>query len=372
MWQKKQGERTLKIQCSEAYQDLDGWDNWRAFHLFYHGPLALVLQHFAQKAVGGLLAEGLIDSFFFVRYFLGGPHIRLRIHPRENSAREAVERLTDGAVYFFERFSSTRSLEPEAIRQQNLSILATAPEESDDRVYPDNTFIAFSFHPETERYGGPNLLAKSLDFFALSSALSLSFVATYAEEPRSRQLSAISRLLAVQAWGLARDPKDLEILLASRASFTSNDSLILQRGDEAFDRQPEIYCALLRQGLGTILCGKEVPWFGVAARRLGSELREANTLIQQSISLSQMHMTANRLGLKPQEEVYLGRILWRAARELAASNCGFWRELCDTLRPEETRSTLKDLFPVAFQETFSESFRRANACNEQRLAIGSQ
>ena len=354
----------------EVSQYPDEWIEWHAFHFFYHAHLEPVLQHFVQPAVGRLLADGVIDSFFFIRYPLGGPHIRLRIRPCAHRAYEAAERLAADAAGFLARWPSTRSLDPEAIRRQNQSILASTPEESDNAVYPDNVLLAFSFIPEMERYGGPKLIASSLDFFALSSARSLGFVAAHAGNPWPRQLSAIAKLLALQAWGLAHDAEALMILLASRASFTAAEDPLLRRGDEAFDRQSETYCALLRRELAAVLRGGAVPWFGEAARRLGSELGGASILLQRSIGLSQMHMTANRLGLKTQEEVYLGRILWRAARELAAVDRSFWRELCDTLRLRKESGRLRDLFPVAFQETFPESFRHALVREDQRLAAG--
>ncbi|HEV7507437.1 MAG TPA: lantibiotic dehydratase C-terminal domain-containing protein [Thermoanaerobaculia bacterium] len=342
--------------------------SWRAFHFFYHGPLALVLLHFVRPAIGRLLADGLIDSFFFIRYPLGGPHVRLRILPNTNRAEEASERLLVDAAGFLAQRPSISPIDPEAIRRQNLAILATAPEENDDAAYPDNTFMAVPFIPEKERYGGVPLLASSLDFFAISSARSLSFVAAHEDDPWPRQLSAISRLLALQAWGLAHDAEDLMILLASRAGFTAAEDPLLRRGDEAFDRQSDTYCALLRRELASVLGGGEAPWFGEAARRLAHELRGADALLRRSIGLSQIHMTANRLGLKIQEEVYLGRILWRAARELAAADPGFWRELCDTLRPGKNGGRVRNLFPAAFQEAFPGSLRNVLAREEQGLA----
>ena len=40
-----------------------------------------------------------------------------------------------------------------------------------------------------------------------------------------------------------------------------------------------------------------------------------------------MHMSANRLGLRNAEEVYLGRVLWLAARELRSRDDVIWGRL---------------------------------------------
>ncbi len=55
---------------------------WRSYHLFYHGDRDLVLRLWPTLAP--LILSRIVDSFFFLRYSLGGPHIRirLRLEPR--------------------------------------------------------------------------------------------------------------------------------------------------------------------------------------------------------------------------------------------------------------------------------------------------
>src|SRR5262249_1722010 len=142
----------------------------------------------------------------FIRYELGGPHVRLRLRLRSEAAREQTGcRLATAAADFFARWPSPVPVDEEVIRTRNRSILATNPLEDDGSVYPDNSLRAFPFLPETERYGGPELLEHSLDFFALSSIETLSHLAEHGEKPRSQQLPAHFRLLARQAWGLSPD-----------------------------------------------------------------------------------------------------------------------------------------------------------------------
>lgn len=312
----------------------------------------MVIDKFVRPSIGRLVNDGLIDSFFFIRYILGGPHIRLRVHPCKGCSAETAQRLTADAKEFLDIYSSVQPLDQDLIRRQNQALLAESPEESDDTIYADNTFHEFPFIPETERYGGGNLIESSLDFFALSSYQAFHFIAVYLAEPRPRQLTAIMRLLFRQAFGMAHREEELNLLLASRASFTLPGDPLLSRADDAFERQPDIYRSLLKREIETVANDQHFCWFVEASRRLSNELRSANDVLRRSIGLSQMHMTANRLGLRNQEEVYLGRILWRAAADLASSEPFLWEKACTQL-VGHGGGRLRNLFHVAWEEVFS-------------------
>jgi hypothetical protein len=332
--------------------------DWCSFHLFYHGDLSKVLQGFVRPTIGRLLAKELSDNFFFIRYLLGGPHVRLRIHTRNDCVERAREILLESAVAFLDRCPSITSLDQDKLREQNRSITAGDPIEREETVYPDNTFLEFPFTPEIERYGGLNLLDHSLNFFALSSVMALHFVATQSEASKARQLSAICRLLVLQAWGFAEDEQEFLTLLASRAGFSTPEDPFLVRGDEVFEKRRDVYHSLLREQVTTVL--SQGSWFADAAHRLSREIRPAGTVGRLSIGLSQMHMTANRLGLKNQEEIYLGRLLWRAARDLASTDSGFRDSMRDEFRRRaasepQSGERLRDLLDPIFRETFTDS-----------------
>src|SRR5689334_6616478 len=129
-------------------------EDWISFHLYYHEDLTRAVLGFVRPAVSSLLEAGWIDRFFFVRYGLGGPHLRLRLRPVaaceplvDRGVRRAAEQFLDGSP-------STAVLDPEALRRQTLAMLASDPHETDGSVYPDNFLLAVPFRPETQRYGG--------------------------------------------------------------------------------------------------------------------------------------------------------------------------------------------------------------------------
>jgi thiopeptide-type bacteriocin biosynthesis protein len=291
---------------------------WLSFHLFYHGDLDQVLTRFARPAAGTLWAEGRIDSFFFIRYRLGGPHVRLRVRACPGHADGVRQALTRRAEAFLRAWPSPVTLDEAAIRQENQAILAWSPGEQDGSVYPDNSFQAFPPLFETERYGGPELLEASLDFFALSSLQVLRFLDAHGAAPPARRLAQAFSHLARQACGLAETLEDLlEIFTEPLRAFEPLAPLAA-RGDRAFEERRESFRRLFQAEAEALPGSSEAE----AARCLAGEIRAAPPAVRRRIASSQLHMTANRLGLRNTDEIYLARLLERTAADLAGMPAG--------------------------------------------------
>lgn len=306
-------------------------NNWNAFHLFYHGDRNRAILEFVQPTVCSLWQTGKIDSFFFIRYNLGGPHIRLRLHVGSGHAAAVEEEVRAAVSSFLERWPSTDSRDEETIRRINRTILSNDPHEHEDAVYPDNYLMAAPFRPEVERYGGWELLSSSLDFFAVSSAKALGYLSEHVAATRARQLSVACRILARQLWSFAEDEDEA---LGVLATFIASRKLapILPQGDEAYEKRREDFLSLLAAELDVLSAPQAAPdLHDVASRRLSRKARGTDAATRLRIGASQLHMTANRIGFTNAEEVYLGRILERAARDLATTRPAWWRSVWDGL-----------------------------------------
>jgi hypothetical protein len=329
---------------------------WHSYHLFYHGSRSLLIKEVVRPAVGALLAQGHIDRFFFVRYNLGGPHVRLRLLASADLSTTIKEILVSASESFFARHPSASSMPHDTIRHINRTILATDPREWDHAIYPNHSLHELPFQPETERYGGPELLGYSLDFFAFSSLEAIRFLVDHVAGPRGRQMAAISRILIRQALGFAEAPQELVSLLEyPMDTWGTPLSDFVACGDEAFQRQRDhlrrLLCKEVEQFLSNPLPASFEP-----ARCFRWEIRTADERRLRCIKNSQMHMTANRLGLSNPEEVYLSRLLSRTARDLAGSAPDLWRALEQCLE-EEARgsrgpSHLPELLPSALATVF--------------------
>lgn len=301
------------------------WSRWRSCHLYYHGDADLLLAGLVRPLVGALLRTGAVDRFFFVRYQLGGPHVRLRLRAAAEPSGAVEAAVGSAAAEFFALHPSTRMLPAETIHLRTREILAADAAESDDRVHPDNSLRILPFVPEVDRYGGPALIGATLDFFTLSSVRALGFIAAAAGEPRSRRIPRILHLLAGQALGFARGAVELPDLLAYAAVEEGHPlAPFTARGDRTYEEQPEVFQRLLADAADA---GGSTGSPAEEARRLAAAVDRAAPGTRRRILTSHLHMTANRLGLRNPEEVWLGRVLHRAAGDAGARLSGLARPL---------------------------------------------
>lgn len=74
---------------------------WQATHIFYAANPRPLLTHCVRPLVEALEADGLLAGYFFINYWLEGPHVRLRVKPSSPAAEAEVRRRTGEAVDAF-------------------------------------------------------------------------------------------------------------------------------------------------------------------------------------------------------------------------------------------------------------------------------
>jgi hypothetical protein len=323
--------------------------SWISYHLFYHGDRERLLLDLVQPLICKLWRGGDIDGFYFIRYGLGGPHVRLRLRcpGRQQSVRDEV---SAASGCFFQRWPSTVTLTEEEIHRTNRNLLANDPA-GEDVIYPNDSALEFPIHIEVQRYGGEALLCHSLDFFAISSCYSLQFLQTHQSGPKASRLASALRILARLAIGLASDRDNLLDLIQYASVWSQQDGvLFVQRADQLFDAAPEASLQVLREEIESLGGPEPGSSLLAASRALAREISSAPAPKRHEISIGQIHMTANRLGLINPEEIYLGRLLWRAVTETVASDPGLWEALGDRLKARESgMESLRDQVRAAVQ-----------------------
>lgn len=312
-----------------------GGVTWLGVHLHYAGDRDRALAEWARPVAASLLADGLARRFFFVRYLLGGAHLRLRVEVDEADAHAAAARMHRQAAAFLARAPSPAPEEPERIRRRNRGIIANDPSltPDDDVVVADNTVHGRPVHFEVERYGGAALIDHSVDLFVVSSAETLRALQADAGGPAGRRTAGQMRLLLRQAWGHAGDADDL-LHLANYGTvmFGTPLAMLLPVADAAFQRGRAGTCALVRAELAALARPGARPALAEAARALRGELAELPMNRRRAIGVAHLHMTANRLGLMNPDEVYLCRMLRLALEAVAAEDPPFWRDVWDAHR----------------------------------------
>jgi hypothetical protein len=280
-------------------------DSWISCHIYYHEDPGKVALELLPDVVSSHLESRSIDKFFFVRYGLGGPHLRLRLRTLPGLREHVIEATRQAALEFMDRAPSRKPLPEETIQQVNRSLMAADAHETDDTVYPDNSFHVFPFQPEVQRYGGPGLLLESLEFFAASSSVALDLLRQHASKPRGAQLVAMFHLLLQQALGFAKDEDELCRLVGyGFATWGDRYPGATKKGKEVFLARKDMFLGLLRMEMESATGS-----LGGASRQLSLALGQQEEPVRSSVGVSQLHMTANRLGLTNPEEVYLGGLL---------------------------------------------------------------
>lgn len=303
---------------------------WYACHFFYSGDRNLVLHHFVRPTVWQLQADHCVDSFFFIRYPLGGPHVRLRLRVLPGRIGIVEDLLSRSAGDFMARWPSGD------VQEGRVDLAEAIPQDRADAAgYPDNSLLRFTFEPEFERYGGERLLPHSLNFFFVSSVSTLDWLAAHFQKSWASQLPQALSLLVQQAWGFAHDEREFLDLFTYRLPvMPAVAESVCARGDAVFEARRDVFMSLVLRELN------EASALGEAARRLSREIWAAAPDVRRQIGTSQIHMTANRLGLSNPEEIYLGRIVCRAVREIAETEPATWSRLLESLADRKSEEAV--------------------------------
>lgn len=178
---------------------------WRALHIFLDDSRKLT--SFLTDEVGAAMPglRPLTSGWFFIRYWEGGQHIRLRLRglaPHESDA------LRDRFSAAIGDYRSPDPIDRESYRAAlSASPIATSSEEAAS-FYQDGTAIELPYVPETDRYGGSDALLLNEALFERSSDLALSLAAR-ASDPAAVRLAIARDLMLAGAAALGCDKDDL-------------------------------------------------------------------------------------------------------------------------------------------------------------------
>ncbi|GGK63986.1 hypothetical protein Sme01_06230 [Sphaerisporangium melleum] len=187
-------------------------DRWVSLHAFHRSGTDLLLG----TAVGGLVREldARLDRFFFLRYWEGGPHLRLRLLPRDPGDAAMIEKRATAvleahlaahptmATWDRERYAL---LAEEFARQEGLAGY-------DRRLRADDQVEAVAYRPEYATFGGPEAVAAVERHFTDSSRIALAILRGEHDHRRRLGHALAAMMLAFMAW--EPDPRRLGPLLA--------------------------------------------------------------------------------------------------------------------------------------------------------------
>jgi hypothetical protein len=325
--------------------------SWLSAHLYYNEPWEDFLLQGVKPFLETALKTGIVETYFFIRYWDRGPHIRLRLKG-ETSAIDQVLRpnLVEHFENYFEVYPSVRT-EPE--------YPLGYPQEL--HWLPNNTIQLADYDSELDRYGGQIGLGLSEQQFRLSSDIVLYYLQQQANHSEyAEQLGIAIRLHLAFAFSLGMDrrtiaeffnmifenwlPRAIEVPVNEE-----NRDFILQKMNEtiglfedSFEKQRETLTIFHNELMRDLASDFEFEadifnqWI-TENRRLGLELTQAaesNQLLERSetyvlseelqkqcsdkeillwnIWADYVHMTNNRLGIFNHDEAYLAYLIKRS------------------------------------------------------------
>lgn len=132
--------------------------SWLSYHIFYHGDQDLLLMGCIRPMILRLRTSNLVNDYFFIRYWNGGPHVRLRVRaerkPSEvremvlTGVRDFLTKSPAGGAITSEQYASYAKLR----HQRNGSAFDGENEEVEPLRSPD-TIEERSYVYESRRYG---------------------------------------------------------------------------------------------------------------------------------------------------------------------------------------------------------------------------
>lgn len=325
-----------------------GAERWRYVRFVDHGDQSAALAEVIRPWLRSLVDDRLVDRFFFIRYELGGPHLRLRwrlnaTDPTEASAvdREITDRLEALASPWWREHPPQEPWSEEKIRRINRQILGRDPEtEDDDPRFAPGTWHQAPMTFETRRYGGPKHLARALELFGFSSVIALDLVNEHRPESPSFVPRVIGRLIRL-AFALARDPEEfLDLVAYGGRFFGSTFDECRAQGDRFFAKAADGLERLAAAEMTAVsrLLGSDADAepgdesvsplereSARAARAYGKILPSEGD--RWYALVSHLHMLANRVGAWNPQEVYWSRLAELACLRVQERDSDTWRRL---------------------------------------------
>ncbi|MGW1008010.1 lantibiotic dehydratase C-terminal domain-containing protein [Streptomyces sp. NPDC002520] len=148
---------------------------WTSWHVHQHQGQDRLLAEAVTPLIRAVRADGLADRAFVLRYWDGGPHVRLRLRAPSDTALAALEsRVPTELRRWCREHPSERAMghEEYALLRARIGDPASAAE-----LVPDGSVVAATYVPEHQRYGHGAALAACEEHFDDSTRIALDVLA---------------------------------------------------------------------------------------------------------------------------------------------------------------------------------------------------
>ncbi|MEU6554347.1 lantibiotic dehydratase C-terminal domain-containing protein [Streptomyces sp. NPDC046915] len=148
---------------------------WASWHVHQHHGQDRLLVEAVAPLIRAVRADGLADRAFVLRYWDGGPHVRLRLRAPSDAALAALEaRVPAELMDWCREHPSERTMGAEeyALLRDRIGDTASTTE-----LVPDGSVVRAAYVPEHQRYGRGAALAACEEHFDDSTRIALDVLA---------------------------------------------------------------------------------------------------------------------------------------------------------------------------------------------------
>ncbi len=307
---------------------------WCSMHVYYHTNQDRLLVEWAADLVESLLRERMIVRAFFLRYWLAGPHVRLRMLARDEGLAEGVTTAArDSAVRYLADHPSRSGLSNEEYEQAS-KFLGPLEGQGAGTLAPNNSVTVERYEPEYGKYGGPQGVQIAEEVFDASTRSAFMLIPRLESHDGLRLGTGLAMMLiGMLRFDLAQNdlPETLaaysrlwrpyapaSLVAAWEGHFTAHQqnfervaSAVLE-GRAASQPALAIWDQALAKSCRAILS----PDADVLQRLVPPYEGELPQRRARSVLFNYLHTNNNRLGVLPGEEAYLAFAGERTVRGL--------------------------------------------------------
>lgn len=302
---------------------------WHSLHVYVHRPASAV-DAFLLGAVAPVLDQARQDSriggWFFIRYWEGGPHLRVRLRDASDLVAAEVRNTLE------ERLSEDNGPREALDAETYYGALGRPQGSTAHGWHQDGSVVYQPYEPEVARYGGETGLMHSEDFFVRSTQVALTVLRHGRERPAKLQLAFDAIVATVRALGIG----DLEIPIWLRQhvgawAFSPEAApipapVLRAQAEREFADKGSRYRAQVMAVTRATAPDAPRSFAGLwhhDVREVMNRYRAAAadgvlTRSPLEIAKSQLHMFLNRLGLSMADEFYLCWLVSLACASLDA------------------------------------------------------
>ncbi|WP_026413555.1 lantibiotic dehydratase C-terminal domain-containing protein [Actinomadura oligospora] len=174
-------------------------NRWVSAHAFYQGDQDHLLVNAVAPLTAELTAEGRAHGWFFLRYWDGGPHVRLRVLPAGGVDPHELEKSIDERFHaYFRSHPSTAVLGPEDYAESAATLADWEQTEPGfASLQPNDSLVHIPYRREHSRYGHGAAIEAVERHFVDSSELAMRLLLRNAS---ARERSTAGCAMLLMAW----------------------------------------------------------------------------------------------------------------------------------------------------------------------------